>query len=302
MTEQAFTPSETSFTDTLASGKVLVADGAAGTFLMEAGLPHGTPPDVWNIENPEAILALHRGYVEAGSQVILTNTFGANRIKLEKAGITGQVAELNRAAVELARQAAAGRAYVAGDLGPTGELMKPYGRLEYEQALEAYEEQAAALAEAGVDLLWIETMMDLQEAKAALTAARRVSDLPVLCTLTFRKKGRTMMGVGAAQAAEELWSLGAAAVGANCGEGLDVVDEALSQMSQVLPQAPLIAKPNAGLPKMVEGKPVYDTGPEAFAEQIAAFVRKGARIVGACCGSSPAYIAAIAQAVRDVQA
>ncbi len=301
MTNQEFSPSQTSFSDYLASGSVLVADGAAGTFLMEAGLPSGTPPDLWNIENPEAILALHRGYVEAGSQVILTNTFGANRIKLEKAGISGRAVELNRAGVELARQASSGRAYVAGDIGPTGELMKPFGPLEFEMAVEAYSEQAAALVEAGVDLLWIETMMDLEEAKAALTAARRVSSLPVLCSLTFRKKGRTMMGASAGQAAEELWALGVSAVGANCGEGLQVVDEALSQMGQVLPGAPLIAKPNAGLPKMVEGKPVYDTGPEAFAGHIAAFVKQGARIVGACCGSSPAYIEAIARAVREVQ-
>jgi 5-methyltetrahydrofolate--homocysteine methyltransferase len=301
MTGHSFAPAEMKLTEYLAQGKILVADGAAGTLLMAAGLPTGTPPDLWNAENPQAVYELHRAYVEAGSQIILTNTFGANRLKLQKAGAGERAGELNRAGVELARQAAAGRAYVAGDIGPTGEMMKPFGPLEFAEAVEVFAEQAAALVEAGVDALWVETMMDLEEAMAAVTAARQVSSLPVLCSLTFRKKGRTMMGVSARQAAEELWPLGLAAIGANCGEGLEVVDEALKGMSAALPGAPLIAKPNAGLPKIVAGQPVYDTGPEPFAGHIAGFIQAGARIVGACCGSSPAYIEAIARAVRGVQ-
>lgn len=302
MEQPAFSPKDTQFRDALAQGHLLVADGAAGTLLMASGLPSGTPPDLWNVENPEAVISLHRAYVEAGSQIILTNTFGANRLKLQKSGLENRVAELNRAGVELARQASAGRAYVAGDLGPTGELMEPLGPLNFDAAVEVYKEQASALVEAGVDLLWIETMMDLEEAKAALSAARQVTDLSVLCSLTFRKKGRTMMGVSARQAAEELYACGASAIGANCGEGLEVVTEVLDQMGQVLPGVPLIAKPNAGLPKMVAGAPVYDTGPDEFARYMQGFVQKGARILGACCGSSPAFIEAIVKTVQEPRA
>jgi 5-methyltetrahydrofolate--homocysteine methyltransferase len=287
------------FTDTLlkqrlAAGELLVADGAAGTMLIAAGLPHGTPPDLWNLDNPQAILQLHRAYVDAGSQIILTNTFGGSRLKLEKHNLGERTHAINLAGAQLARQASGSRAYVAGDIGPTGELMEPFGALNFERAVEVFSEQAAALVEGGVDALWIETMMDLEEARAAVTAARQASDLPVFCTLSFGPKGRTMMGVRASQAVETLWPLGLAAIGANCGEGLGPVEIALAQMHEALPEAPLIAKPNAGLPKTVAGETVYDVGPVEFAGRIKDFVALGARIVGACCGSNPEYISAIA--------
>lgn len=288
---------DTKLKDHLAQGKLLIADGATGTMMMAAGLPAGTAPELWNAEQPDQVLALYHAYLDAGSQIILTNTFGGSRIKLGKTGLAERTYELNLAAARLARQAAGERAYVAGDIGPTGELMAPMGSLTYEQALEVFSEQATALAEGGVDAIWVETMSDLAEARAAVTAARQVTDLPVFCSLSFGRKARTMMGVTPRQAALELWPLGLSAIGANCGEGLDMIPEVLTQMRQALPGAILIAKPNAGLPRLVEGKTVYDLEPAQFAKQMSGFVGLGAQIVGSCCGSSPSYISALAKQV-----
>ena len=288
---------DTKLKDHLAQGKLLIADGATGTMIMAAGLPAGAAPELWNAERPEQVLALYQAYLDAGSQIILTNTFGGSRLKLGKTGLAERTHELNLAAARLARQAANGRAYVAGDIGPTGELMAPMGALTDELALEVFSEQASALAEGGVDVIWIETMSDLAEARAAVTAARQVADLPVFCSLSFGRKARTMMGVTPKQAALELWPLGLSAIGANCGEGLEMIPEVLFQMRQALPAAPLIAKPNAGLPKLLDGKTVYDMEPAQFAQRMAEFIDLGAQIVGSCCGSSPAYISALAERV-----
>jgi 5-methyltetrahydrofolate--homocysteine methyltransferase len=288
---------DTKLKDHLAQGKLLIADGATGTMMMAAGLPAGAAPELWNVEQPDRVLALYNAYLEAGSQIILTNTFGGSRPKLAKTGLAERTYELNLAAARLARQAANGKAYVAGDIGPTGELMAPMGPLSEELALEVFSEQASALAEGGVDAIWIETMSDLVEARAAVTAARQVADLPVFCSLSFGRKARTMMGVTPKQAALELWPLGLSAIGANCGEGLDMIPEVLAQMRQVLPEATLIAKPNAGLPKLVDGQTVYEMDPAEFALRMADFVNLGAQIVGSCCGSSPAFISALAERV-----
>ncbi|MFM8322618.1 MAG: homocysteine S-methyltransferase family protein [Chloroflexota bacterium] len=285
---------EKSLAEALAAGDPLVADGATGTMLMAAGLPAGSAPELWNIEQPEKILALHNAYLQAGSQIILTNSFGGSPLKLAKAGLGERAHALNLAAARLAVQAAAGRAYVAGDIGPTGELMKPMGPLTYEAAFETFAQQAAALAEGGVDLIWIETMTDLNEARAAVSAARQATTLPVFCTLSFGRKARTMMGVSAKQAAQELWPLGLSAIGANCGEGLEMIPEVLRQMREAAPEAVLIAKPNAGLPRLVGGQTVYDVTPQQFALTMDDFVTRGAQVIGSCCGSSPEYIRALA--------
>lgn len=279
--------------DYLASGKLLIADGATGTMLMDAGLPPGTPPELWNLENPEQVLALHRHYLEAGSKIILTNTFGGNSIKLARFGLDESARAINLAAARLARQAALDDAYVAGDIGPTGELMAPMGPLTYNLAYESFCEQASALAEGGVDVIWVETMSDLDEARAAVSASKACSNLPVFCSLSYSRKARTIMGVSPKQAAAELWPLGLAAIGANCGEGLEMIPEVLRQIKEAVPESVLIVKPNAGLPRMIEGQTVYDVDSLEFASKMEAFVDLGAQIIGACCGSSPAYIAAL---------
>ncbi len=286
------------FSSRLTGGPVLVADGAMGTFLQAAGLPPGRPGEAWVLEQPDKIAAVHRAYVEAGAELILTCTFGGTQARLARAGLADRVAEINRRAVEVARQAAAGRAYVAGDIGPLGELLAPLGKRTCEEAVELFAEQAAALAEAGPDLLYIETMSSLDEVRAAVEGARRVAPhLPLTVTLSFDSKGRTNMGVRPEQAARLLVELGVTAFGVNCGHSLEMSEGALRAMHEEAPAALLIAKPNAGLPRMVGDEAVYDATPALMAEAARRFVELGARIVGGCCGSTPEHIAAIARAV-----
>jgi 5-methyltetrahydrofolate--homocysteine methyltransferase len=285
----------------LAAGDVLVADGATGTMLQAAGLPTGTPGEAWVLERPEEIKALHRAYLEAGSQIVLTATFGATRARLEAAGLDAQVEEINRRAAELARQVAGDERYVGGDIGPTGEMMPPLGPLTYEAAVEMFAEQAAALASGGVDCIYIETMSDLNEARAAVEGARGACDLPVFCTFSFDTHGHTGMGVSPGRAAAALAELDAAAVGANCGHAPEEVLDFLPQMRAEAPSAYLIAKPNAGIPRRVKRQFVYDATPGRMAELALSFVELGASIVGACCGSSPDHIAAMARAIHKTE-
>jgi methionine synthase I (cobalamin-dependent) len=290
----------------LAAGEVLIADGATGTMLQEAGLPTGMPGEAWVLERPEEIKRLHRAYLEAGSQIILTTTFGGTRARLKAAGLEVQVAEVNRRAAELAREVAddpstsSGQSdrYVAGDIGPTGEMMVPLGSLAYEAAAELFAEQAQALAAGGADCIYIETMSDLNEARAAVEGARRGCDLPVFCTFSFDTHGRTSMGVSPAQAAQAMAELGVPVTGANCGHAPEEVLDFLPQMRQATPDAYLIAKPNAGVPRLVKRQVVYDATPQRMAELAHRYVELGARIVGTCCGSSPAHIAAVAAAIH----
>ncbi|MBN1813778.1 MAG: homocysteine S-methyltransferase family protein [Anaerolineae bacterium] len=285
-------------TSRLKSGRVIVADGATGTMLQKAGLPAGTPPDRWVLENPDPIHDLQRAYVEAGSDLIIACTFGANRARLKHTGLADQLVEVNRRAVQIARQAAGDRAYVAADIGPTGELLAPIGKMTYEQAQEIFAEQAAALAQAGADAIYIETMSDLNEMEAAITGAQQAAPgIPIFATFSFDHHGRTNMGVKPEQAAEALQALGVAAFGANCGATLEMTEGAVAKMHEAAPQAALIAKPNAGKPHMVGREAVYDATPEDMAKYARKFVALGARVVGGCCGSTPEHIRAIAQAV-----
>ncbi len=284
----------------LAADEVLIADGATGTMLLEAGLPTGMPGEAWILERPEEIVKLHRAYMEAGSQIILTTTFGGTRARLKAAGLDIQVAEVNRRAAELARQVAGDDLYVGGDVGPTGEMMVPLGPLAYEAAVELFAEQARALAAGDADCIYIETMGDLDEAKAAVEGARQVCDLPVFCTFSFDTHGRTSMGVSPTQAAQAMAALGVPVTGANCGHAPEEVLDILPQICQAAPDAYLIAKPNAGVPRLVKRQVVYDATPQRMAELALRYVELGVRIVGTCCGSSPAHIAAIREAVmRD---
>jgi len=285
----------------LGQGRALVADGATGTMLQAAGLPTGMPGEAWVLSRPEQIAGLHRAYLEAGSELILTTTFGGTRPRLKAAALDAEVTQISRRAAELARQEAGDDRYVGGDIGPTGEMMAPLGPLTFARAVELFAEQAAALVEGGVDCLYIETMSDLAEARAALTAAHQVSDLPVFCTFSFDTHGRTSMGVRPDQAAQAAIALGVAALGANCGRAPEELLTLLPQIHAAAPEAFLIAKPNAGLPRMVQRRVVYDGTPERMAELALNYVELGAVIVGTCCGSSPEHIAAIARALSTTR-
>ena len=294
----------TNFKDRLSQPGVLVADGATGTMLQQAGLPSGVPPERWNLDNPQAVRALHQGYLQAGADIILTNTFGGTRMRLDKDQLGSRVHEINLAAARLAREMAGDRAFVFGDIGPTGILLKPYGPLLIADAVAAFQEQAAGLVEGGVDAILIETMSDLNEARAAVEGVRQVTDLPVLVTMSFDTHGRTMMGVKPDKAARELWALGIDAVGANCGRTLTETLAAIQEMRTAIPQAVLIAKPNAGLPRIEKTdkeKPseiVYDVTPQVMGEYALKFKEQGVKIFGGCCGSTPEHI----QAIRRVLA
>ena len=286
-------------TDFLAGEKILVADGATGTQLLKAGLKAGVAPESWNLANPEAIRALHRGYIEAGANVVLTNTFGGSRFRLGRHGLEGQVKEINEAAARLAREVAGEAVFVFGDIGPSGELLKPLGKLPYEEAVAGLAEQAEGLLAGGVDAILIETMSDINEAKAAVEGVRKVNaEIPILVTFSFDTHGRTMMGAKPDKVAKEIWALGVTAMGANCGRTLTETLTAIEQMRAAVPEAVLMAKPNAGLPHATVGDTVYDVTPEIMAEYAHKFAEQKVKIFGGCCGSAPEHIRAIAEALK----
>ena len=280
----------------------LVLDGAMGTMLFSAGLEPGGCPELWNVEQPDKVRGVHRAYLQAGSRVVLTNSFGGSRFRLRQHNLESRVTELNRAAAENLRaeaDATGQKNLVAGSMGPTGELMEPLGKLTFENAREAFAEQAAALAAGGVDLFWIETMSDINEVQAAIEGARSVSDLPIAATMTFDAHGRTMMGVTPKKAIETLRGLDILIVGANCGTGPAEFETIIQTMKAAAPEAILVAKANAGLPKMVGTELVYDGTPEVMAAYAVQMRDLGARLIGACCGSTPDHIRAMVQALAD---
>lgn len=273
-----------------------------GTMLMAAGQEKGAPEE-WNVSHPDQIRAVHRRYIEAGSRLILTNSFGGTRIRLKRHGLEERAMELNRAAAELARaeaDAAPHLVVVAGSMGPTGELMSPLGTMTFEEARSAFAEQAQGLAEGGVDVLWVETMSDINEVKAAMEGARSASDLPIVATMSFDTRGRTMMGVSPQKAAEALNGLDLLAMGANCGNNLADTEAAVQAMHQAYPEAIIVAKANAGIPHIEDGELIYDGTPEVMADYALRARDAGARLIGACCGSTTAHIEAIAAALTQV--
>jgi 5-methyltetrahydrofolate--homocysteine methyltransferase len=284
--------------DLLAEPGVILADGAMGTMLFEAGLQFGDPPEAWNVEHPERVRAIHRAYLDAGSRVLLTNTFGGNRFRLARHNLQGRAAELNRAGAALLRaevDAFGGLAVVAGDIGPSGEIMAPLGTLDFAEAVEGFAEQAAALLEGGADVIWIETMSDLEEARAAIEGTRRVAgDVPIIATMTFDTHGHTMMGVSPQKAANTLAGWGVSALGGNCGNGPNELLAVMRKMREARPEAILVAKSNAGIPRLVKGQAVYSASPEEMAGYVVDLCQSGARIVGGCCGSTPAHLRAMA--------
>ncbi len=278
--------------DARKKGKPVFWDGAMGTQLIGRGLA-GQAPELWNLERPDEIREIHRDYVLAGSDVIQTNTFGANRLKLKGAGLESRLYQINLSAVKLAKEAAGGKALVAGDIGPTGEMMEPMGSLTVEQTEAAYQEQASILAEAGVDLFNIETMFDLAEAQAAIRALKSAAPrIPVAAEMTFKKNRRgffTMMGVSPEKAVRGMAEAGAEVVGANCSIGPKEMVELVREL-RAHTVLPILAQANAGDPKLEHGKEVYGVSAKQFAEFARPTFDAGAEAIGACCGSSPEFI------------
>ena len=285
----------------LETGQPILLDGAMGTMLMAAGLEQGDPPEEWNVKHPDRIRAIHRAYIQAGSRVILTNSFGGTRFRLELHNLQDRVVELNKAAAQNARaeaDAAPDIVVVAGSMGPTGQLFSPMGTMTFEEAKAAFAEQAKGLAEGGVDVFWVETMSDLNEVKAAVEGARSVSDLPIITTMSFDTHGHTMMGVSPVKALETLGALDVLAIGANCGTGSDELEVAVKAMRETNPNVTLVAKANAGIPHVVAGgEIVYNGTPEVMARYARNVRDMGVAMIGGCCGSTPEHIRAMAEAL-----
>lgn len=280
--------------------KIQLADGAMGTMLQTMGLKPGESPDSWAIRNPEAILTVHRAYAEAGAEMLTSCTFGANRIKLSHYGLANEVAALNHAAVNLARQAGGDRIRVGGNLGPTGKLIRPLGELSFEEVFDVYAEQVVALTEAGVDYFILQTMIDIQEMRAALLAAKQYGRVPVVCQMTFEASGRTVTGTDPATAAVTLESLGADMVGANCSLGPDQLLPLIEKMVAAT-SLPVCVRPNAGMPTLQDGRTIFPLSPEQYAAWVPRIVDAGVTTIGGCCGTTPAHIAAVRDALRGLQ-
>jgi 5-methyltetrahydrofolate--homocysteine methyltransferase len=291
----------TAFLQLLDERRVLVADGATGTNYQAMGLPLGAAPEEWLFEAPERVIELHRAFVDAGADLILTDTFGATPLRLQHTTLAGRVHEVNVRAVELAREAAGGKALVAGSMGPTGHLFEPLGPLTRGECVENYADQAAALTEGGADLLVLETLFALDEGLAAIEGTQRVSDLPLVVSFSFDQGTRTMMGLSPTQAVEAVVPFGVAAIGANCGKTLGDADTVVAELVAVAGDIPVWAKPNAGVPKIVGDEVVYEADPETLAAHARRYAEQGARVVGGCCGSTPEHVSAIAGAVAPLR-
>jgi len=293
----------TALSSLLETGKPILLDGGMGTMLFDAGLDSGNSPEEWNVLQPEEVQKIHRAYIEAGSQIILTNTFGGSRVRLDTHGLADRVYELNKAAAEVARaeaNASENPVVVAGSIGPSGEILEPLGTLSFDDAQKSFADQAEGLAAGDVDLFWIETMSDLEEVKAAISGVRSASDLPIAVTLSFDTHGRTMMGVSPEMALKELQSQDIQLMGANCGTGSDELIEAIKALAALNPQLPLIAKANAGIPEMVGNEIVYNGSPEVMADYAIKVSQEGARLIGGCCGSTPDHIQAMSEALQKI--
>ncbi|HVM73111.1 MAG TPA: bifunctional homocysteine S-methyltransferase/methylenetetrahydrofolate reductase [Anaerolineales bacterium] len=276
----------------------LLADGAMGTLLHSRGIPFDQCFDELNLSNPAAVSGIHAEYLDAGAQIILTNTFGANRFKLGKYGLQDKVVAINHAGVELARETAGSSALVAGDIGPLGVRIAPFGRVQPDQARTAFMEQAQALASAGVDLIVIETMSDLYEIQAAIQAVHEVAtELPVIASVTFTRDDRTILGDSPEKVAHALMAARADVIGVNCSGGPAQLLRLLKAMHAAVPHARIWVKPNAGWPEQVGGRIMYPADPDYFGDYALAFCEAGASIIGGCCGTTPQHIAAMQKAM-----
>src|SRR4026209_2346184 len=289
------------FLERLNGGEILVADGATGSNLQKMGLKPGKPPEDLIIDDPETILKLASSFAEAGSDIILTCTFGGTRMRMKDSKYQDRTPEVNMRAAEIARQAASiNGGLVAGSIGPVGALIKPYGPLEAEDVRATFAEQAKALADGGVDLLLIETMFSFEETTAAFEGARSVTDLPIVVSFSYDSGTRSMMGVKPKDVIKKYSEMGATLVGANCGTTLENMEAVVKEYVATVPNFPLWVKPNAGVPRMdIETEQgIYDMGPEDMAAYALKYVELGAKVVGGCCGNTPEHVAAIARAVK----
>ncbi len=291
--------------DRIAEGEILVSDGAMGTFLHEKGLGQRECPESWCVTHPEVIKEIARTYIAAGADMVETNSFGGTSLRLQPHGMAERSREFNLAAARLAREAANGTGYVLGSVGPTAQLIRQEGgKATPEQFYDSFKEQVMALAEGGADAICIETMSSLVEAKEAIRAAKENTSLPVICTFTFDIKPRgffTMMGATPERAAKEAVAAGADIMGTNCGNGIANMIEITRKMRAAAPGTPILVHANAGMPVVENGKTVFRDTPDDMASRVAELIEAGANIIGGCCGTTPAHIAAIATAVRTAQ-
>lgn len=279
----------------------LIADGGMGTMLMGLGLVQGDPPEQWNVNFQDKIQWVHEEYISAGAQIILTNTFGGTRFRLKLHNLQAKAHELNKIGAQLACKAvqkSGKEIIVAGSIGPSGEIMAPIGELDFDEAVTGFAEQALGLADGGVDVMWIETMSDLLEVEAAVAGIRQATDLPIVVTMTFDTNGNTMMGVSPTMAFNKLSQMGLVALGGNCGNGPEEIEGVIQAMYAGNQTFPLVAKSNAGIPQYVAGELVYTGTPEVMADYAVKVRNFGARIIGACCGSSPEHIRAMKTALE----
>jgi 5-methyltetrahydrofolate--homocysteine methyltransferase len=279
----------------------IVGDGPMGiTLFSRLGQKYGTSEE-FNLHDPKAVLHLHREYLDAGCEVVGANTFSANRVKLARGKALDRLEEMNRLGIELAREASNGKAWVAGKLGPTGRLLEPLGDMTASEARDAYVEQASIIVDAGVDFIVIETMSDLGEAKLAYEAVRSVSEMPIAVSFTFDANLRTMMGVTPDQAVQAASSWGADLLGTNCGVGPEPVEQAVERMLDTVPDALLWVAPNAGLPRLENGRTVYGVTPARFADYAERVARAGAKVISGCCGSTPDHLRAVVERLAKLR-
>jgi 5-methyltetrahydrofolate--homocysteine methyltransferase len=280
--------------------KIVLFDGATGTELQKRGMPSGVCPEKWVIENPDSIIDIQKEYIEAGSNIICSCTFGASSLKLKENGFGDRAYEFNKTLVQLSKKAAGNNALVAGDIGPTGQFISPLGTLSFEEIVNVFKEQIRGLVDGGADLLIIETMMDIQEARAALIAAKESCELPVIASITLSEDGRTLTGTPPGVAAVTLEALGADAIGCNCSTGPEKFIGFLDEISKLV-NVPLLAKPNAGLPKLIDGKTVFNMESEEFGAFAEPLIEAGASIIGGCCGTSPEYIKKLRTNINNIR-
>jgi 5-methyltetrahydrofolate--homocysteine methyltransferase len=281
--------------------EVLVCDGAMGTMLIAKGMPDGDCPDYWGIKNHKILFGIHKEYINAGADIIITNTFGANWLKLKRYRLQKKVKQINKAAVDIAKEAAGDNIYVLGDIGPTGEYIRPAGDIEPEEMVSVFTEQAKILEELGVDAVILETFSDMEELKNAILAVKENTKLPVIASMTFQRlsgKGfRTTSGISIPQLVNDSLLAGADIIGANCTvTGIDMAD--IVSEIRALGTAFIIAQPNAGMPRLEKGKTVYDETPESFGRYAKIILGKGANIIGGCCGTTPAHIRMIKKVIE----